>query len=132
MKTLKPSDVVALVVEDNEASLNYLLYLLRKLEVQVIATKTGKDALMEMRGNTANIMLLDINLGSGMSGLDLMEELRKDTRFNQAPIIAVTAYYGGGLHEKLLKRGFTDFLGKPYSFDQLKTILKKYGVVISD
>ncbi|MFC1550897.1 response regulator [Candidatus Neomarinimicrobiota bacterium] len=121
-----PGRPTILVVEDNEANLNYLVFLLKKLRLNVISTANGEDAIEMMENKEADGMLLDINLGSGISGIMLMETFRKDSRFQELPISAVTAYYGGGLSEELLSKGFTDYLSKPFTFDELKNLLSKF------
>jgi CheY-like chemotaxis protein len=61
-----------------------------------------------------------------MSGIMLMEIFRKEKRFEVLPINAITAYYGGGLSKELIKKGFTDYLTKPFTLEQLKDMLTKY------
>jgi len=121
-----PGRPTILVVEDNESNLNYLVYLLKKLKLNVISTANGEDAIEMMADKETNGMLLDINLGPGISGLMLMETFRKDSRFQGLPISAVTAYYGGGLSNELLSKGFSAYLSKPFTFDELKNLLNKF------
>jgi len=118
-----------LVVEDNPANMNYLLFLLKKLNMEAVKASTGEEALNLVKNETVDGALLDINLGHGMSGIELMQTLRREERFAKIPMIAVTAYYGGGLHEELLEQGFTDYLCKPFKFDELKEMLAKYFLI---
>jgi CheY-like chemotaxis protein len=115
-----------LVVEDNIPSLHYLLFLLKKLKINSVSASSGEDALEVMKTSDVDCMLLDINLGAGMSGITLMEEFRKQGRFILTPMIAVTAYYKGGMSKELIDKGFTDYLPKPFRMEQLKEMLKKY------
>jgi CheY-like chemotaxis protein len=117
---------VVLVVEDNEANLRYLEFILKKLKLNVLSASNGEEAINAMKNENVDCMLLDINLGSGMSGIMLMEIFRKEKRFEVLPINAITAYYGGGLSKELLKKGFTDYLTKPFTLEQLKDMLTKY------
>ena len=71
-------------------------------------------------------MLLDIALGPGISGIQLCEQLKQESRFSNTPAIAVTAFAKDNLDE-FDRVGFVGYLPKPYTFDQLQaTILKKY------
>lgn len=115
----------ALVVEDDFASRQYLLLLLKKLEIGAVAAETGEDALDAIKGKDVDIMLLDIALGPGISGLELGEELKKEDRFTETPMVAVTAFSKDKL-ENLEKIGFSGYLPKPYTIDQLKSILDKH------
>lgn len=117
-----------LVVEDNPVHTNYIISILSKLGVIALAIPSAEEALNVMKSVTVDCMLLDIHLGAGISGLDLMQEFRKWERYIDLPIIAITAYYGGGMHEELLKKGFTNYMPKPYQFNQLKEMLTQYGI----
>ena len=118
--------VPILAVEDNPANMNYLMFILKKLNIASVSAATGEEALQLLDSYKFSCGLFDINLGSGITGIDLMEIIRKMDVYKEIPIIAVTAYYGGGMHKKLIKRGFTDYLAKPYDIAQLDTLLKKY------
>ncbi len=117
---------IILVVEDNPANMDYLLHLLKKLKLNAISAVSGEDALISMENNYVDCMLLDVNLGKGISGIALMEVFRNKKEYKYIPIAAVTAYFGGGLSKSLLEKGFSDFLPKPYSKNQLQFMLQKY------
>ncbi len=114
-----------LVVEDDFASRQYLLLLLKKLQYNAHSAETGEQALELMKENNADIMLLDIALGPGITGLELGETLKKDQRFVAIPMVAVTAFSKDKL-ETLHEAGFTDYMAKPYTIGQLRDMLEKY------
>ncbi len=114
-----------LVVEDDFASRQYLLLLLKKLEYQSHAAETGEQALEMMKDKNADIMLLDIALGPGISGLELGATLKQEDRFQNVPMVAVTAFSKDKLHT-LHEAGFSDYMSKPYTIVQLKQMLEKY------
>ncbi len=117
--------MTALVVEDDFASRQYLLLLLKKLNYLAISAETGEEALELMQKNNADILLLDIALGSGISGLELGAILKKEERFSKVPMVAVTAFS----KEKLAtfdEAGFSDYLAKPFTIVQLRQLLERY------
>ncbi len=118
--------IPVLAVEDNPANMNYLMFILKKLNIASISAATAEDALQLLDKYEFTCGLFDINLGAGMSGIDLMQKIRENKDYKETPIIAVTAYYGGGMHKKLLERGFSDYLAKPYDMSQLNGLLNKY------
>jgi CheY-like chemotaxis protein len=123
----KPGKIrTVLVVEDNETHMAYNAYLLKKLGFSVITANSGELALELLNKHQIDCMLLDINLGKGMSGLVLMEMLREKKEYREIPIAALTAYFGGGMHEVLLEKGFSDYLAKPFTINQLRELLSKY------
>lgn len=77
--------------------------------------------------NTAELILLDINLGDG-SGFDLCKELRKTTNI---PILFISARTSDDDKIVALNIGGDDYVQKPYSLGVLiakvKAVLKRYG-----
>lgn len=69
-----------------------------------------------------NLITLDLMM-PGLSGYDLCELLRADPRFNQTPIIIISAKEDTQSKEKAFKLGATEYINKPFDIDHfLKTI----------
>ncbi len=79
------------------------------------------------RENTAELLLLDINLGDG-SGFELCKELRETT---EIPILFISARTSDDDKIIALSIGGDDYIQKPYSLSVLlakvKAVLKRYG-----
>ncbi len=79
------------------------------------------------REHTAQLLLLDINLGDG-SGFDLCRELREKT---EVPILFISARSSDDDMMIALNIGGDDYIQKPYSLGVLlakvKVVLKRYG-----
>lgn len=77
--------------------------------------------------NSAELILLDINLGDG-SGFDLCRQLRADT---DIPILFISARTSDDDKIVALNIGGDDYIQKPYSLGVLlakvKAVLKRYG-----
>jgi CheY-like chemotaxis protein len=121
-----------LVVEDNPANMAYIMFMLNKLNVEVLKAASGEEALTLIEKVQIKGGLLDIHLGDGMSGITLMEKIRKIEGYTELPLIAVTAFYAGEMSKELIKKGFNDYLAKPYKFDQLLEILKRNNLYTDD
>lgn len=80
-----------------------------------------------LTSNSANLLLLDINLGND-SGFDLCRELRETT---QIPILFISARSSDDDQIIALNIGGDDYIQKPYSLGVLlakvKAVLKRYG-----
>ena len=118
---------MVLVVEDQPPARKFLLFLLQRLSLNTIVAETGEKALDILENQSVDCILMDISLGAGMSGLALMKMLREKKPFQTLPMIAVTTFekkklVNGSVH------GFTDYLQKPYLFQDLKNILKKHSI----
>ncbi len=118
----------ALIVEDNPLNMSLINVMLKKLNIESLSVANGEEALEIANSIEVDYMLLDINLGYGISGITLMEKLRSLEKFSRTPIIAVTAYSYRELQEYFNNGGFTDYIGKPFKFDQLREKLKIYGL----
>jgi len=116
--------IKALVVEDDPASMNYLLFLLKKWHISAIPAFSGEEALEKISNEAIDILFLDINLGDSMSGIDLLTLLRLQDAFITVPAIAVTAYHRD--KNLLIGAGFNALLTKPYNSKMLINILNKY------
>ncbi len=83
------------------------------------------------KDNTAELILLDINLGDG-SGFDFCKELRETTNI---PILFISARTSDDDKIVALNIGGDDYIQKPYSLGVLlakvKAVLKRYGQAVT-
>ena len=68
---------------------------------------------------------MDINLGTGMNGIEVTKRIRQLPGYANVPVIAVTGYALFGDKEKLLSDGLTEYLPKPFDANELITIINK-------
>jgi len=107
-----------LVVEDNENT-QFLIQSLLEEDLHIMTTATAEDALLEAFRTEFDMVVMDINLGDGPNGMDLLSELRAMPTYRNVPIVAITAYALPGDRERFLEMGFTDYLAKPFHADDL-------------
>jgi two-component system response regulator RegX3 len=116
-----------LLVEDEEALADPLMFLLRKEGFNVIHAQDGPSALTEFDKNAVDIVLLDLML-PGMSGTDVCKRLRADS---QVPVIMVTARDSEIDKVVGLELGADDYVTKPYSSRELiariRAVLRRGG-----
>lgn len=113
-----------LYVEDNSA--NFTLCA-RVLEVTgryaVERAETAELALERLSsGPLPAVLLLDLDL-PGLSGLDLAEQLRADERYDQLPIIVVTASVMHRERRRAIEAGADAFVEKPFDIAELRRIV---------
>ncbi|AFN75346.1 PAS/PAC sensor hybrid histidine kinase [Melioribacter roseus P3M-2] len=87
------------------------------------------EAVEKLKHGNYTAILVDINLGSGPSGIDFAREVRKNPGYNYLPLIAITGYALLRDEKKLLKEGFDYYIAKPYEQEDLleiiHTVIKK-------
>jgi len=113
-QTTKLPDV--LLVEDSTVNLQLLIFYLKDY-CNIYSVLDGRSAVEMTRNQKFDAILMDINLGPGMDGIQAMLEIRKRQDYRSVPIIAVTGYASIGDRERLLATGFTEYLPKPFKKD---------------
>jgi CheY-like chemotaxis protein len=114
-----------LYVEDHlESAL--LVRTLLKGKCDVYFTETYEETIEFLKQNEVDLILLDINLPGKKDGVDLVKDLRKDEKYKNMPIIALTAYALAGDRERLLEAGCDEYISKPMSKKELFDKLRKF------
>ncbi len=109
---------IVLLVEDNQSNRMLVNRMLGK-DFRVQEAEDGFTGIALASQNLFNLILMDINLGYGISGIETMQGIRKIPGYFKVPIIAVTAYAMFGDKERLLKEGFDDYIQKPFTKEEL-------------
>jgi PAS domain S-box-containing protein len=100
------------VVEDEALIAMELRDHLQELGYEVCGHAARGEAALRMIPDAApDLILLDINLGNGMSGLEVAEHLQ---RTSDVPIVFLTAYADAALTERAALTGSFGYLVKPY------------------
>jgi PAS domain S-box-containing protein len=111
-----------LVVEDNKLNQEVAIGLLENFNVEI--ANNGQEAIEMLSKKNYDIVLMDMQMPI-MDGVTATLEIRKNTLFNDLPIIAMTANAMQQDKEKCLAAGMNDHLSKPIDPDELfRTLLK--------
>lgn len=108
-----------LYVEDDISSQRLVDHLLQK-KYDVEMADRGIDALRMAKQTDYDLILMDIKLGKGITGIEVTRELRKIPRYKKVPILAVTAYAMPGDDEYIKAEGCNDYVSKPINFAEFK------------
>jgi DNA-binding response OmpR family regulator len=108
--------VSLLLVEDEPKLRDSLLEGLRMEHLAATGAANGTEALRQIETQPFDLIVLDWMLPD-CEGLEIVRSLRD--RGNQVPVLVISARGGSANREAALRAGATDFLAKPFSFDQL-------------
>lgn len=122
---IKEDSKKILIVEDDEISKDVMILFLKGL-YNVDAVSTAKDAMEIVDKNRYSLILMDINLGRGMTGIELTKLIKQKQNFEDVPIVAITAFAMRGDKEEFMASGFDHYLAKPFTREELKAIIRKY------
>lgn len=84
-----PDRPVILVVDDDAPIVALMRNLLREFGFEPVTAMTGRDALATAREMRPQLVLLDRNM-PGMSGEDVIRELRSDGSLSRIPILILS------------------------------------------
>lgn len=113
-----------LLVEDDDITIELLkLYLKNYSDLDV--ANNGDNAIQMAMEKNYDAILMDINLGIGIDGLEVTKILRQTEKYKNIPIIAVTAYAMVGDREAFINAGCDYYLSKPFSKSDLLNLLDK-------
>ena len=103
-----------MIVEDNELNLMLFTDLLRAHQFIVEGVRDGRLALKQAETFMPDLVVIDIQLPN-VSGVGLIEAMRKNATLSLIPVLAVTAYVRKGDDERIMAAGAKAYLSKPVS-----------------
>ncbi|MCK9390711.1 MAG: response regulator [Syntrophales bacterium] len=114
-----------LLAEDNEFNQQLAVELLTDAGVKVDVAENGQRAIEMLTKQPYDIVLMDMQMPV-MDGTTATREIRKDERFRDLPILAMTANVMEADIEKCREAGMWDHIGKPIDPDELFAKLLKW------
>jgi phosphate regulon transcriptional regulator PhoB len=119
-----------LIVEDEPDIRDLLAFHLEREGYHVTRSRTGPDALRQVRARPPDLILLDLMLPE-LGGLDVCRQLRQDPRTASVPIVMLTAR-GEEVDRILgLELGADDYIVKPFSpkevVARVRAVLRRAG-----
>jgi CheY-like chemotaxis protein len=112
-----------LYVEDNPANLMLVEQIIEgRPRLSMISARDGNQGVALAQTQLPDVILMDINL-PGISGIEAMNILRKDTATKHIPIIALSAHAMLNDIEKGLEAGFFSYLTKPIKINEFMETL---------
>lgn len=114
-----------LYVEDDCTNREVLEIYLRP-NFNIAMAEDAETAVNLLTEKKFDIILIDINLGIGMNGIELAKYLRSQNDYCSIPLIAVTAYTSDIDKHDYITNGFNAVLGKPYEKEELYSLLNLF------
>lgn len=114
-----------LIVEDNDLNLKLFHDLLMIQNHEVIMSKDGVGVTELVIKEKPDLILMDIQL-NGISGIDLIRELKNNPKTLSIPIIAITAFAMKNDEIRITSSGCDMYLSKPVSIDNFFKAVGKY------
>ena len=114
-----------LLVEDNDINRELALELLSNAGIRVSLAGNGAEALEVLENEVFDGVLMDVQMPV-MDGYAATRAIRRQARFRDLPVIAMTANAMAGDREKCLAVGMNDHITKPVDVDQMFATLARW------
>jgi len=114
-----------LLEEDNEINQQVAREILEGAGLNIALANDGQEAVNALKENNYDAVLMDVQMPV-MDGYTATRAIRKDERFKELPIIAMTAHAMAGDEDKSLEAGMNGHVAKPIDPDQLFSTLQKW------
>lgn len=111
------------IVDDDEEMNRAIGLMLKMLDCEVLAFNSARAAAQTLLGGKSpQLLLLDINMPE-VSGLDMLEFLRRRKEWKALPIIMLSSEAAESVIEKTLQMGADSYLMKPATIEELENAM---------
>ena len=100
------------MIDDDKVSLSTAKGVLAN-EYKMISVLDGTQGLKFLENNECDLILLDINM-PGMNGFEVLEQIRKQEKNVNIPVIFLTSDNDADTETKCFESGAMDFISKPF------------------
>lgn len=101
-----------LIIEDDDASRELLMYLLEAAGYATLTAADGGAGLRVALESRPDLVLCDLQMPV-LNGFEVIRQLHADPQWRRIPMIAVTAFSMPGDREAVLAAGFDAYMSKP-------------------
>jgi len=114
-----------LIVDDYKTMLRIIRNLLKQIDFNnVEEASDGAEALMKLRSGNFGLIISDWNM-QPMTGLELLQEVRQDSKLKAMPFIMITAESKTENVVAAKQAGVSNYIVKPFNAETLKEKIEK-------
>lgn len=108
------------IVDDDEEMNRAIGLMLKTLDCHVMAFQSARStAQILLTGKRPDLLILDINMPE-VSGMDLLEFLRRRKEWQDLPILMLSAEASDSTIDKAMRMGADTYLIKPVTIEELE------------
>jgi DNA-binding response OmpR family regulator len=118
------------IVDDDEDMNQAIGLMLKMLDCEVMAFRSARSTVQSLlTGKRPDLLILDINMPE-VSGMDLLEFLRRRKEWKDLPIIMLSSEASDSTIDKAIRMGADAYVIKPVTIEELEkamaTALQKH------
>ncbi len=114
-----------LLVDDHEINQELACEILRDAGLEVMVAEHGAQAIELLRAHAFDLVLMDCQMPV-MDGYEATIEIRREPRWADLPIIAMTANVMTGDRDRAIAAGMNDHIAKPIDIDAMFMTLARW------
>ena len=105
-----------LIVEDNKINQSIAIKFIKNWKATFELAENGIESLDKIQNKNFDLILMDLQMPE-MGGYEAVKNIRKmeEQYFKQIPIIALTASASLEVKNKVIEKGFNDYVSKPFN-----------------
>ncbi len=111
-----------ILIVDDEVRMQRIFEINLSPKYEIITCGDGKEASEILRTQDIGLLVTDLKM-PGMSGLELLQELRKERP--RLPVIIMTAFGTIESAVQAMKEGAADYIVKPVKMDEMEVLIEK-------
>ncbi len=123
LKRSRLVDKSVLIVDDDIRNVFAISSILENKGMKVEVARNGYEAIEKVNKEKVDLILMDIMMPE-MDGYTAMRKIRKESKFDELPIIALTAKAMKEDREKCINAGANDYMSKPVDVDKLLSLMR--------
>lgn len=112
-----------ILIADDEYDASELLARLLERDYVVMVAGGGLEAKRLLSTQSFDLVLLDIMM-QDMNGLDVLRQIRADSRLAEVPVMLVSSMSGSDEIVQGLRQGASDYVTKPYDLEVVKARIR--------
>lgn len=112
-----------LLVEDEPGIQLAIRGLLRRDGHTMNVASAGKEALSRLEAESFDLVLTDLSLPDGVTGLDLVRYVGEHSP--ATPIVLITAFGSEHIAREAIEAGAFDYVPKPFNNDELRSVVSR-------
>ncbi len=113
-----------LIVEDDDAILELLRFLMEQEGLEVEVAKDGLDALTRMETRMPDLVLLDLHLPK-LEGMDVLWEMRQQPQWENVPVVIISVDSSPQSMLQGWRLGVDSYFVKPFDPDELVRVVRR-------
>ncbi|MEA3498620.1 MAG: response regulator [Campylobacterota bacterium] len=114
----KNSSINILLIDDSAFMRRMLRGILSPKRFNIYEAKDAQMGEIVLDEEDIHLLLLDYEM-PGMNGIELLEKIKKDTKYLELPVIMLSGNDSKEVISRALKHGASDFLKKPFVTEEL-------------